>query len=382
MGYVDFPLPDDPDQLVADAVAGMTARLPGYLPVEGAVEVAVIEEATRLAADSRSLVVTVAAAVVSRMGADLFGVQPIAAQPAQATATFTLSDTAGHTIPAGTRVGYLPAGADPVGLATVIDTTVPAGQSTAAGVLLTALLPGAAGNAVRPGPLTALDALAWLSSVQATSAGAGGVDAETDLAYRDRLVADIALAARTVVSAADAATYARNTAGVFRCLAVDGYDSQTSTAGVPLTVSVYPVDQAGQPVPPAVAAAVAAALGDPAVRVANLVVRVGQPTYTAVQVAYTVAVQPGAPPADVQLAVSTTVAAYLSPSRWSGGGESPPAWHGDSTVRLLDLARLVGNIDGVRYVTSLTLNGGTADVVLPGAAPLPATTSTVTGTAS
>lgn len=148
-------------------------------------------------------------------------------------------------------------------------------------------------------------------------------------------------------------------------------------------VTVFPVDAAGLPVSAAVKAAVDAELQ--AVREVNFIIHVYDPTYTAVQVNFTAVAETGADPVVVQANVHAALRAHLDPARWGATVEDPASWQPTSTVRYLDLARVAGSAEGVAYLSALTLNGGTNDVTLPGAAALPAPLtgddpSTITGT--
>jgi hypothetical protein len=72
---------------------------------------------------------------------------------------------------------------------------------------------------------------------------------------------------------------------------------------------------------------------------------------------------------------------YLSPANF---GQVPygdqPAWVSDTKVRYLEVAEVINRTEGVWYVASLTINGGTADVALAAPAGLPQP-GTVTGSA-
>jgi hypothetical protein len=50
------------------------------------------------------------------------------------------------------------------------------------------------------------------------------------------------------------------------------------------------------------------------------------------------------------------------------------------TVRFQDIVTTLNNVQGFDYYTSLTINGGTADVSLAGPGALPSASSTASGT--
>lgn len=144
------------------------------------------------------------------------------------------------------------------------------------------------------------------------------------------------------------------------------------------TVSVVPVAADGTPVSTSVAAELKARLQ--ADREVNFVVNVLSPMYTALTVTFTGQAQPGADAAVVLAAAIQGVKDYLSPTTWGGGDERPPLWRLETTVRYLDIARVIGSTAGMRHVFDVTVNAARVDVALVGAAPLPAANATVTGT--
>lgn len=102
---------------------------------------------------------------------------------------------------------------------------------------------------------------------------------------------------------------------------------------------------------------------------ANLLVHVTDATITTVNVATTIVVKSDAVPADVAAAVEAAIRDYLDPDTWEWAG----------TVYRFELISLVDNVAGVERVTTMTINGGTADVAIAGIGPL-ATAGTVTVT--
>jgi hypothetical protein len=111
-------------------------------------------------------------------------------------------------------------------------------------------------------------------------------------------------------------------------------------------------------------------------REVNFVVNAMDPQYTVVDVTFAAAATAGYDPDLVEAQAIDVLSAYLHPANWAGGDESPPSWRAESIVRRLEVASVLGAIEGLAYVTTLTMgkNGGaqsTADVTLDGVAPLP-----------
>jgi hypothetical protein len=96
---------------------------------------------------------------------------------------------------------------------------------------------------------------------------------------------------------------------------------------------------------------------------------------------FAVKVATGYDSATVVDACEASVTAYLSPAAWAGGDASPPVWRsGEDKVRYLAVSAVLSGVDGVQYVSSLTVNAGTSDITMTGAAPLPAM-GTISGSA-
>lgn len=145
------------------------------------------------------------------------------------------------------------------------------------------------------------------------------------------------------------------------------------------TVAVAIVDEAGDPLPTGTKVEVDNYLES--LREVNFVVNIIDPTYTAVDVDFTVTVAPEWDTADVIARATAAVEGYLDPASWGGGNETPPVWRFRTVVRLYEVAGVLNNVAGVDEVVTLLLNGAAVDVNLPGVAPLP-TAGAVTGAAA
>ncbi len=152
-------------------------------------------------------------------------------------------------------------------------------------------------------------------------------------------------------------------------------------------VTVFALDDTGQPVNSGVRTDIDTYLQG--LREANFLINEADPLYTALDVAYAVTVDPSFDADEVGTAVTDAITVFLDPASWGlpaeGTGQSLE-WRNINTLRYLDLATLINNVDGVDTIDSLTLclAGGTPasiDVKLQGAAGLPSANS-ITGTAS
>src|ERR1035437_9570182 len=104
-GYVAIPLAIDPNALVKQALANIVAQIPGWIPREGHLEVAIIEEVAQMVSVSAQVAAQMSTIIFESYG-QLVGVIPEAGVQATVACLFTMVDTAGYTIPAGSLVSY------------------------------------------------------------------------------------------------------------------------------------------------------------------------------------------------------------------------------------------------------------------------------------
>lgn len=370
--YVAFSFedPDDFERLTESAFSYFAAKLPGWLPAPGDPLTILIESTARMAAELKLLAGRVPEAVFRYFGASLLGLAPIEASHASVGSTWAMVDLAGHTIPAGTLVG-LPADGDRlIAFEVAEDVVVPPGSGgTGTGeVLLVAREPGAAGSGLHGAPATLLTPLSFVDWVATPGYSTGGVDAESDADYRDRLAAELQLLSPRPILAGDFAVMARRVAGVERAVAIDGYDPGTNSTGNERMVTVAVVDAAGEPTTTLIKTAVDGLLQ--AEREVNFVVHVIDPTYTSVNVTFLAHALPDYDPADVQARAVQAVTDYLSPANW-GLTVNDGGWRNQTRVRYLEVAAMLDRVEGLDYIDQLWVQGVGTDLTLTGAIPLP-----------
>jgi len=307
---------------------------------------------------------------------------------ARATVTATLTTSAATVVPAGTRYGF-PA-ADPgsvTGLA-VFELTQTV-QAVAAGgypVELRSLDVGTVRNGLDAQTLTPVDDRASVTSMVTTAATSGGADAETDVAYLDRLVEHLRLSWSRAVLPPDFAVVAAAQPSVHRAVAIDLYDpAQTPTTGRPGHVSVSVVDVTGRALTAGARTEVEAELVRR--RGVNVTPHVIGPTFTPVAVTFSFVPMPGRDGNVVRAAAEQRVRGLIDPATFAGGDERPPVWRDLTVVRLGDVIAVVEGTDGLDHTVTGTvrLNAAAADLTIAGPAGLPAPDdaaqpSTVVGT--
>lgn len=371
--YVSFPIETDPDALAQTSFDYLAAVMPGWVPAPGHLESWIVEAMARLTAEARTTASDVPRSIFRAFGASMVNLPPVDAAPASAESTWTMVDDAGYTIPQGTLVGLRAAGDVLLAFGVAQEVVVPAGQTAtpAGAVLLVAEEAGAAGSGLA-GPPELIDALAFVGSIALVAATTGGVDAEDDDAYLDRLSRELELLAPRPILPDDFAVLARRIAGVARATALDGYNPVDLSSGNERMVTVALVDAAGAPVSGVTKTAVADYLES--LREVNFVVHVVDAGYTTIDVAFTGKVIPGYDPTDTEARVIDALTAYLSPGSWGRpefGDTTGPSWINEPVVRFLEVASAIDRVEGVRYVSTLTVNGGGVNVNLSGAIALP-----------
>lgn len=223
--YIDVPIDTDPQDILNEAFTYLQANIPGWTPAAGNLDVWLLMAIAAQAAESRTVASRVPKSIFRWFGANLISLPPVDAVSATALSTWTMIDTLGHTIPAGTQVTIL-SGDTPIPFATQVDVVIAPGASVATNVTLVAVTPGAAGSGLGgPGGAVALlDTLSYVLSITQAATTSGGVNAEDDDTYLARLVIQLQLLAPRPILPADFAAFARNIAGVSRATAIDGYN--------------------------------------------------------------------------------------------------------------------------------------------------------------
>lgn len=358
--YIQIPNPRTPDEIAAAAIAYLQAIFPGWVPPAGGLATIQIESWAREASELWQLASEVEDAIFRGFG-PLAGIYPVNASQAAGASTWTMVDTDGYTIPAGTQVGIRTSGDTLVPFRTAAAVTVPPGSSVTAvgGVAIIAVDPGAAGSGLGGVgfALELIDPLDFVQSAVLTAVTTGGVDAEPDVDFLNRLSTELQLLTDTPILPNDFAILARKIAGVDRALALDTYNPADDTFDNERMVAVAVIDAAGQPLSTGVKTAVDDYLQSR--REVNFIVNVIDPTYTTIDVAANFSVYEGYTTTDVAARVAAAITSYLSPGNWGRPRVGDPhTWLNVPTVRYLELATLINNVEGVNEINALLFGGG------------------------
>ena len=104
-----------------------------------------------------------------------------------------------------------------------------------------------------------------------------------------------------------------------------------------------------------------------------------QPNYVPINVSWSAVCLPGFDPTAVQAAGNAAISSLLSPANWAGGLNTPPYWDTTrTTVRVLDVAGTLSQVQGIATVSNVLLSAGvtigtlaSTDIAMLGLAPLP-----------
>jgi hypothetical protein len=194
--YIDVPIDTDPQDVSQDAYTFLQSVIPGWDPNVGNLDVWIIQALATAAAESRDVASRVPTSIFRWFGAYLVGIQPVDATSAAVSVTVTVRDNLGYTIPANTVFGIDIDGTEQAAFQNINNVVINAGSTTATFDIV-AVTPGAAssglgtlGEAAKL--ITPLD---YVTTAILQGTTSGGVDAEEDGVYLNRLQAQLTLLA-------------------------------------------------------------------------------------------------------------------------------------------------------------------------------------------
>ena len=381
--YIEIPIETDPEVLSQEAFDWLETVFPEWVPNDANLETIMVEAMARMTAEARDVASAVPTDIFRYYG-ELVGITPQEATYATSTVTMTVIDNKGYTILAGTQLGIQVTGDEIVPFETLNDYVIPTGVATANNVPIQAVEIGSESSGL-DAPVTLLDTLDYVLSIDLDTPTSGGVDEEDDDDYLDRLRLRLTLLTPRPILPQDFAVLARDIAGVERATAIDGYNPADQTSNNERMVSVAVVDADGEALNTTIKQQVDDYLES--LREVNFIVHVIDPSYTTIDVTFNVKAIPGYTQAELETAAETAVANYLSPANWgvpqfppsgdipSQVATSPQDWVNVTTVRYLEVAQVLNSVIGVNYIITLTMRKGadalsTNDITLTGAAPL------------
>lgn len=218
-GYIDAGIIVDPNAMIQLAFAHIQAKYPGWQPHEGQLDVAIIEEAAQMMAVCATVASQVPVEIFEAFG-QLVGVDVILGAAASCSVLFTMTDTAGYTIPAGYPVQFALTGSQDVIFIVQQDVVIPPGETTGTGIIMCETV-GTFANEIPAGAMQPVVSFPQIDTVASTTTTSGGADPETSSAYINRLSNELQLLSPRPILISDFADLAANVPGVYRALAID-----------------------------------------------------------------------------------------------------------------------------------------------------------------
>lgn len=238
-GYIHPALRYLGSELGVAAIQRLMALRPGWVPNEGHLEVQTLEIVGRMVGEARSVASAVPRLIFRDFGRTLMNLPPVMAAPARVSSTWTAIDDAGYTVESGTLVMLRRSGDELVPFMVESNVVIPPGLTTTepGAVTLVALEPGTEANALPIQITNPADTLAWVAQdgVATTTLTTGGVDAESEASYLNRLAEELRLMTPRPIHAEDFAVLAKRVASVHRAMAVDGLNPGRTVTGVTRT---------------------------------------------------------------------------------------------------------------------------------------------------
>jgi hypothetical protein len=385
--YIQYPIVTNPQDLLDEVISYIQNKVPAWVPNDGALDTWIVQVMTSQVADLRTLALDVPDTIFQWFGSTLLNIPPIDATPARAQSTWTVQDNAGYTIPGGTYVTIRNIEGIDVPFQTDGDVIVPPGNTATADgeVYLIAVNEGLDGSGLGSigGPVLLLDTLAFVTGIVQTDITTGGIDAETSTDYNNRLAHHLRLLSTRPILPDDFANLALETVGVYRAIAIDGFNPADSSTGNARMVAVSAIDINGNNLDGATKSALDAMLQ--VNREVTFIVNVIDPNRTSVDVTFTAAVVSTYDPAQVTTNAIAAVQNYLNPATWGQAPfvDNPQTWVQVDKVYYFEMAQTISNVEGVdRLITlEMAVHGGTlasADVTLATPATL-ASAGTING---
>lgn len=370
MTYVDIPIETNPEVDLETFLELAEAAFPGVEFSEAGMDWWIVYWWAHSKTDLAELVKTVGAEAFRAFGQKILGVPFTQAAPATASVTFTLTDTAGHMIPAGTQLEIVD-GDERYGFATVDDLIVPAASSTGS-TDVAATVAGEQANGVT-GEAGMIDALSFVASVEFDDEPSSGADEQDPDDYAAELAERVKLFTERPVTAAECAIFAKRIPGIERATAIDNYDPADGSTDNEKMVTIWTIDSAGGDTSAPVKALLEAALE--AVTEIGFIYHLEDPERTTVDVDYSVVPRAGYESVAIG-ACDAALAYYLDPANF---GRVPGYdWRNSNKVYLNEIISLLDSLPSVDRVVEgsvkLGANGGArsaANLTMSGDVSLP-----------
>lgn len=360
----------DPDVLSQEFDSYLDSYFPGVEFAAGS-PMAVIRDAWAQASSELGYQVNETDSAIFRYFGPLAGIEPNDPVSATGTTTWTMVDSASYEIPAGTELDGVGTDGETVGLATIDTTTISGGSGT---IEVQVVEPGEAGNDIT-GELTQVNAINGVVTVELDAATSGGSDGEADEDYEIRLSEILQLQSPSPILPDDFAIFVRTQIPeIYSATAIDLYDAEHDLENVERCCTTAVKDVDGEELSTEIMDEAQALLE--AALMVNFLAFVIAPTYTTIDVNFTVTSLSDFDDDDVQSRAVSAVEEMLSPANFGvPNGGDPQVWVNTTVVRRYEIITALNNVEGVDYVGEVWIakegdTVGLLDIDLDGVAPL------------
>lgn len=347
-GFINIEVESDPGTLSQTVYERIQEMFPEWDPAKAVLDKFIIDGCALMSADLGDIAGVVPEEILRQFGETIYKVPALPAEPAVAVVTIKIQDKAGYpTIKAGTQMMFTMANGNKVAFKTQSDLEVPIGTDELKLVTIEAIEAGAEANQITEDPQM-LDSVSYVKSVEQTSANtSGGKDAETPDEYLDRLTVVLELLSTAPILPSDYERLAR-AFGMYRAVAIDGWDPIGETEGNERMVAVAMVDEEGEGATAEKKEEYKAEAE--AKREVNFVVNMIDPVFNEINVDVEVQCLPGFNKAVVKAAVEEALNTYLAARNWANTAGEPRLWRQNTIVRKNELIWLINSVQGVDFI--------------------------------
>lgn len=235
MSFIEVEITTNESEIADEALEKLEQELAakgvvGWVPNEADLEIIILNTVASMVVAVAQIAAVVPAAIFRKFGTELIKLLYNEGAAATVSTTWTLTDTAGHTIEAGTQLTL-----GELAFYVESNVVVEAGHNTAT-VVLVASERGTEYNKLT-GIVELVDAIAWVQEVTIIGESTGGANQENDEEYEERLAGALRLQAPRPITAPNFAEFTLDVPStvlpvglkVGRATAIDGYNPGTTT---------------------------------------------------------------------------------------------------------------------------------------------------------
>lgn len=347
-GFINIEVESDPGTLSQSVYERIREQFPEWDPAKAVLDKWIIDGCALIGADLGDIGGVVPEEILRQFGETIYKVPALLAEPAVAVVTIKIQDKLGYpTIAAGTQMMLTLPDGNKVAFKTQAPVEVPVGVDEIKLVGIEAIEPGSEANQLTDDPVM-LDSVSYVKSIEQTSANtSGGKDAETPDEYLDRLSVVLELLTPAPILPEDFEKLARGF-GMYRAVAIDGWDPVAETENNERMVAVAAVDEEGEGWTAEKKAAFKAEAESK--REINFEVHAIDPEYTDINVDVEVQALPGFSKAVVKEQVEEALKSYLAARNWANTQGEPRSWRQNTIVRKNELIWLINTVQGVDFI--------------------------------